>query len=140
MIDLTTIDERLAKAKEDVAFWERARSIFIDPRISLVELDRERLPVAQPLSPATPHRPYGELKRKVLEVLPPYGSVGTTTNEIVSGMQRGGYVFASRVPAIAVNEALVSLGDEAFMAGRRGISKLWTLGELKTQDQQQTPP
>lgn len=132
MINLKAIDEHIAKAKEDLAFWERARSIFIDPRMA--QLDQPSYQDIISLSPLpimsiNPVRPYGELKRKVYEHLPSFGAAGIMVVDIVRQMQEQGYVFAAKVPAIAVNEALVSLGDSAYLAGRRGISKLWTKGE-----------
>ena len=160
MIDLKTIDERLAKAKEDVAFWESARAVFLDPRIS----GDEAKPVsigkpAEPrqiqvrLRPAFAHpRTYGELKRRVLEFVPDFGTQPMTTTEIAAAMITSGYSFASRSPTIAVNEALASLGDRVKVVGKQGLAKLWTKGqqghdwqgsnriEEVLMAQQQTPP
>ena len=133
-IDLKTIDEHLAKAKEETAFWERARAVVLDPRIAnIAETPAIKPPPKTALLPGLgpPPRPYGELKRKVLEALPEYGSDGVTTTEIAVVMEQSGYQFATRTPGIAVNEALVSLGDQVKIVGRRGIAKLWTKGAPK---------
>ncbi len=130
MIDLKTIDENLAKAKEDVAFWEKARVVFLDPRITQAQqsLPLQSLPVPFPIPPAP--RPYGEVKRRVLAVLPERDQPGLSTAELADRLTREGFVFVAKVPSIAVNEALRSLLEEgkAVNAGMRGISKLWTKG------------
>jgi len=128
-IDLNTIDEKLAKAKEEVAFWERAKAVFLDPRISQIAAP----PTTGNFSIRPRPRPYGELKRRVWETLPPAGHPGITTQEIADAMQRSGFVFVSQTPMIAVNEALVSLEDQVQNVGKRGLAKLWTKGEGKTE-------
>lgn len=135
MIDLKTINENLAKAKEDVAFWERARTVFLDPRINpSLQYNSLNLPMPFPVAPL--HRPYGELKRKIEMVLPDTGEAGMTTGELVQLLVGQGYVFLAKVPSIAANEALRSLSEEgnAVNVGMRGISKLWTRGKRKDQE------
>lgn len=140
MIDLKTIDDNLAKAKEDVIFWENARALFLDPRISQIGEISASTTVPASLPPADTvivpaPRPYGELKRKVYETLPAAGQSGMTTAEISLAMIHDGFIFASRVPAIAVNEALASLGEQAQVVGKRGLAKLWTKGRKQEPEQ-----
>jgi hypothetical protein len=134
MIDLSHIDEQLAKAKEDVAFWEKARAVFLDPRIAQVSRYQtiDVLPSPSPVS--TAQRPYGELKRKVLDALPGWAlGVPVSTSKIVETLTSTGYVFASKTPAISVNEALVSLeaDGDAFMASKVGNTRFWTKPQPK---------
>lgn len=129
MIDLKQIDEYLAKAKEDVAFWERARAVFLDPRIAQVSVSEPLDTLPEPIPVSAMPRPYGELKRKVFEALPPWGSGNAlTTSAIVAKLMAQGYVFVSKTPAIAVNEALVTLeaDGDAFMATKVGNARYWT--------------
>lgn len=140
MIDLKTIDDNLAKAKEDVIFWENAKALLMDPRISQMGKASGPAPTPEPVPPAVTvmvpgPRPYGELKRKVYETLPEAGESGMTTAEISFAMLRAGFVFNSRVPAIAVNEALASLGEQVQVVGKKGLAKLWTKGERQEPEQ-----
>lgn len=134
MIDLKHIDEQLAKAKEDVAFWEKARVVFLDPRISQVSRYQtiDVLPAPAPVSVV--QRPYGELKRKVFDTLPEWGiRAGLTTANIVERLTGEGYVFVSKTPAVSVNEALVTLEVEgkAFMFEKVGNTRYWTKAQAK---------
>jgi hypothetical protein len=133
MIHLKTIDENLAKAKADVTFWETARAVFVDPRIAQVAPTQ---PALQAASPNHLQRPYGELKKKVLEALPDWGKVAFSTAMLVEQMEKAGYVFASKTPAISVNEALVNLEAEelAFMVEKRGVTRFWTKMQPKRQE------
>jgi hypothetical protein len=135
MIDLKTINENLAKAKEDVLFWEKAKALFLDPRISQAFPVRlNGLPTPTPLN-ALP-RPYGEVKKKVFEALPKWGDPSVSTSMLVERMEKGGYVFVSKAPAISVNEALVNLEAEglAFMVEKRGVTRYWTKMQPKRQE------
>jgi len=124
MLDLATIEQRLTQAKEDVAFYENAKRILSDPRLvgDAVESQGEAVAAA---------RAYGEVRRSVQKYLPALGAAGMTTAELVSAMQRAGFVFTAKVPIVAVNEALQSLAksDLAKPVGKRGLSTLWTKGE-----------
>jgi len=124
MLDLATIEKRLAQAKEDVAFYENAKRILSDPRLQ-AEND-----VPQDSLPPAP-RAYGEVKRSVQSYLLNLGDDGTTTAEIVKAMQKDGFVFTAKVPIVAVNEALQSLAKDGLAkhVGKRGLSVLWTKGE-----------
>lgn len=129
MIDLKTINERLAKAKEDVLFWERAKALFLDPRISgQVEPPQAPQTLPLPIPLAITPRPYGELKRRVLEALPDWGQQPVTTNDLVATIEASGYTFVSKTPAVSVNEALVTLEAEglSFMVVKQGITRFWT--------------
>jgi hypothetical protein len=123
MFDLKTIEESLAKAKADVAFWQSAKSVLSDPRMAALAQEGD----------APSHRVYGNLKKAVYGVLPGVGEAGMTTAEIVEAMKDDGYVFNSKNHAISVNEALNTLAEkgEAIMVGRNGVAKLWTRGEIK---------
>jgi len=130
MIDLKTINENLANAKADVAFWEKARAVFLDPRIAGIEGERlvlAALPEPSPVGTVQP-RTYGELKKRVYDALPAWGEAPAGTSKLVAVMERSGYVFASKTPAISVNEALVTLEIEelAFMAVKQGVTRFWT--------------
>jgi hypothetical protein len=46
-------------------------------------------------------RPYGELKRKVLEALPDWGQKAVSPSMLVEQMEKAGYVVASKTPGIA---------------------------------------
>src|ERR1700722_18102364 len=120
MVDLKTIDERLAKIREEAEFLERARALLADPRME--QLLGERI-VSSP-TPAPPaattsismstngagRRPHGELKRKVLEMLPPEDSTTPiSTKEIVRNLIASGYILQAKDHEMAVNAALVSL-------------------------------
>ncbi len=132
MIDLATINERLAKAKEDVAFWERALAVFLDPRIAQVSVAKPVIKLPEPTQLSPGPRPYGELKRKGFEALPDWGSHATVrTSDIVDKLTAAGYMFASITPAVSVNEALVTLEseDKAFMFEKIGNTRYW----MKTQ-------
>ena len=137
MVDLKTLDERLAKAKEEAEFWERARTLLADPRMTQVlgenpvnasALETELPPNGTTTGP----RPRGQVRRKVWESLPPYGEreVAVTIREIVNRLTAQGYVFEAKEPEVAVNAALVALEAEhaAQNTGRRGKAKLWTKG------------
>jgi hypothetical protein len=144
--------ENLMKAREDVQFWENALRVLRDPRIAAVDA-----PEAAPRSssPAVEKEPaprlYGELKRRVLSVLPEWKDGGDcySTAGIVKRMEAGGYVFASKTPGISVNEALVNLEKEGLAvigAKQKGV-RFWIKAPPKDQetpegakDQQQTPP
>ena len=149
-IDLKTIDEKLAKAREDLAFWENLRSAFLDPRVTGDDLnirEPKRYLIRGGAKPSHMHAgraPYGEIRKRVLEALPPFGQTPLRSTEIADAMVRSGYVFKARTPSIAVNGALVALGSSVHMAKSDGLSKLWTLAPDKdmtdSQDQQQTPP
>jgi hypothetical protein len=130
--------ENLVKAREDVQFWENALRVLRDPRLAAVAE-----PNAAPSKPA--HREpaprlYGELKRRVLAALPEWKEGGDcySTTGIVSRMEKDGYVFASKTPAISVNEALVKLQKEglAIVGANRSGVRYW----IKAPPQNQEPP
>jgi hypothetical protein len=141
MIDLKTIDENLAKAKADVTFWETAKALFLDPRIMQATSTKPTPPMAPPAAGQQP-RPYGELKKKVLEALPEWGQPPVSTVMLVLQMEEAGYVFASKTPAISVNEALVGLEAEelAFMVEKRGVTRFWTKMQPKRQEVAKATP
>jgi hypothetical protein len=132
-LDINTIEENLAKAKADMEFWEKAKIVLTDPRISGV-IDHRAATHSTTVAPAPPVRAYGELKKRVYGLLPAYGEGGTTTTEIVEELKADGYVFISKHPGMAVNEALNALEKDkkAYVAAKRGIAKVWTRGERKT--------
>ena len=137
MIDLNAINENLAKAKADVEFWEKARALFLDPRITQANSTQlTALPAPSPVGP--PSRPYGELKRKVLETLPEWKDEGEcySTTAIVKKMEARGYVFASKTPAISVNEALVNLDKEGLAAVGNTVNgtRYWIKAPPKDQE------
>lgn len=120
-IDLETIDEHLEKAKKEVAFWELAREVLLDPRIS-----------GHGIGIAGAPRLYGELRGKVFGLLPNMDTVpGIRVKQIVDDLKASGYVFTAKIPEVAVNEALVALQrkGQAKVAGKEGIARLWTKGE-----------
>jgi hypothetical protein len=136
MIDLKTINENLAKANEDVAFWEKARVLFLDPRMAqAASTQLTALPTASPVGSQV--RPYGELKRRVLESLPEWGERPLNTNSLVEKMEQSGYVFSSKTPPISVNEALVALEAEgsAFMVEKIGVARFWTKSQLEQKNE-----
>lgn len=129
-VDFKSVDERLAKAREEAEFWERARVLLADPRMEPV------LNGAQTAAPAISSlpggRPYGEVRRKVYEMLPGAGSrPGATTADLEVAMKATGYVFASKLPQVAINEALVALekNHQARVVGKKGRARLWTKGD-----------
>ena len=129
--DLKTIDERLAKAKEDAEFWERARSILADPRLKEVSAPDSPVPAETPeMAKAPMPKAYGGLQNGAYLTLPPPGTPllqCLTTRQIVDLMRQGGFQFESKEPMIAVNGALVTLMEKrkAESAGYRGNARLW---------------
>jgi hypothetical protein len=133
-LDLKTVEANLAKAKEDVRFWEEALRVLRDPRLAefltpkapanitsftnITQVDDEPTPIV---------RPYGELKRRVQAALPPQTGQAVSTAMIVEKMEADGYVFASKTPTISVNEALVNLEKEgiAVVAAQIGPTRFW---------------
>src|ERR1039458_9461199 len=125
-LSLEAIYERLAKAKEDVAFWERARAVFTDPRIMQDEQNQQHTPIAT--RPSTGPRAYGEQVERVLGVLPSAESrASINTRQSVDLLQKDGYVFQAGDPQVAVNGALVALEGQglAQQVGKVGNAKLW---------------
>jgi hypothetical protein len=110
-LSIQSAKENLAKAKEDVQFWENAVRLLSDPRIENAA-STSRAP-KKPLP-----RPYGELKRQVLAALSDWkiGCPCYSANGIVGRMEDAGYVFATKTPSISVNEALVNLQKEGLAA------------------------
>lgn len=136
---LESIEERLAKAKEEAEFWEKARAVLADPRLKEIAVPAVKdgngalhVPSDSPMP-----RVYGELRSSVYAVLP-NADAGIadrlTTPKIVARLQEQGYVFQSREPGIAVNGALVALEDKglAEWSGKRGNAKLWRKKRQKT--------
>ena len=133
-LDLQTAKRNLLKAKQDVEYWEQAVRLLSDPRA----MGSEAAPVAPSRNGSiiidnhvplpAPRAPYGDLKRRVLEQLPPLGDSPVTTSRIVELMEAGGYTFASKTPTISVNEALVTLEKEglSYVAAQLGVTKHWT--------------
>ena len=129
-LTIQTAKENLAKAREDVQFWENALRLLSDPRIANGGEESKTVATPPPTPPASP-RPYGELKRRVFAALPEWNQTKVVnTKWIVAKLQADGFVFASKTPAISVNEALVTLeGDElAFMGLKKGVSRYWKKG------------
>lgn len=145
-LSLEAIEERLAKAKEDVEFLERARALFFDPRskaISAPESEPMNVPPACQAPPMP--RAYGELKSKVYEVLPAVdadGGARLTTQQIVARLLGGGYVFMSKDPIVAVNGALVALEGQGLArnVGKRGKARLWRRDRPQTKGLPKEPP
>lgn len=138
-IDLQTIDERLAKAKEEADFWEKARAVLADPR--LAALSGSQTPAFSPTwqRATTMPRAYGEIQDKVISVLPgPDAGIAErlTTQQIVAILLAQGYVFVAKEPAIAVNGALVTLQEKglAEWSQKRGKAKLWRKKRAKIQE------
>jgi len=135
-IDLKTIEARLAKAKEEAEFWEKARAVLDDPRLkALSGLEVQTVNNATPTIPAA----IGSLRNMVYEVLPDPDAglmARITTTELVSKLEDSGYVFNSKEPMIAVNSALVALEDKGFAEwqGKRGLAKLWRKKRQKSQE------
>jgi hypothetical protein len=140
-IDLKTVDEHLAKAKEEAEFWEKARAVLADPRLKAISADEPRpangrLPM--PFSHAVAGV-YGELRKNVLDVLPEADAsiaARVTTRQIVELVKQRGYTFAAKEPEIAVNGALMALEEKglAESAAKRGNAKLWRKKRQKTQE------
>jgi len=136
-IDLQTIDERLAKAKEEAEFWEKARAVLADPRLRAIEEDKlppvfDARPTVsdRPQTSVTVPRAYGELKNRVFATLPEFNAginERITTQQIVERLKQQGYVFVSKDPTIAVNGALAAFEEKkiAEWNGKRGNAKLW---------------
>jgi hypothetical protein len=135
-LDLQTIDERLAKAKEEADFWEKARAILADPRLQAMTgtkpADPQPRPVTHsqpPASTATP-RAYGELQSHVYDALPEPDAglhFRVTTQQIVDRLREQKYVFIAKEPTIAVNGALIAMEGKQLVewSGKRGNAKLW---------------
>jgi hypothetical protein len=144
-IDLQTIEERLAKAKEEAAFWEKARAILEDPRLKDLITPQPR-PVSSAQSTftqAAAPRAYGELKSRVYAVLPDADTyASSTTQQIVDNLIEAGYVFQAKEPTIAVNGALVALEGQGLAEayGKRGNAKLWRKKRQKREEQNQEAP
>lgn len=139
MIDLKTIDERLEKAKADVKFWEDARRVLLDPRISGLGTT-QNLKLESPFPPPPPRSSYGDLRKRVAEFLAVAPLEGVTTQEIADGLQQSGYIFSAKNPVIAVNEALQALGGEAEPVGKKGNSKLWARKGTKNEGASEEAP
>jgi hypothetical protein len=136
-IDLKDVEERLAKAKEEAEFWEKARTILADPRLNSITAPQPRpiTPIAAPEAP----RAYGEMKNSVYAVLPEADAgiaERMTTLEIVARLQEKGYAFKAKEPQIAVNGALTALEEKGFVewSGKRGNAKLWRRKRQKSQE------
>jgi len=138
-LNLETVEERLAKAKEEAEFWEKARSVLADPRLQALTAPPPH-PISLASSTFTPvaaPRAYGELKNRVHSVLPGADKrAALTTQKIVKTLQDNGYVFTAKDPPIAVNGALVALEAEglAQCTGKFKNAKLWQKGTPKNQE------
>jgi hypothetical protein len=140
-LDMHIIDERIAKAKEELIFWENARIVLLDPRIvQLAPPAPPAAPAAPAAAPATPPaqdppmgtpsapRVYGELKQKVYSVLPDFESNQVAPiGWIIQQLGAIGYVFKAKDPSIAVNGALVSLQEQGLVESpqKKGNTKFW---------------
>lgn len=131
-LDIKTVDERLAKAKEDAAFWEKARSVLDDPRMRAILGQQAPSGEVEPRTLAARPMPraYGSLKHNVLAALPgPDADMSqrVTTRQIVATLETKGFVFTAADKEVAVNGALVALKDQglAEWSGRMGNAKLW---------------
>lgn len=144
MANLKAIDERLAKIREEVERLEQARSLLSDPQME--QLLREFIASSpaprgeRPSLVSAPEatnsqrrrRPHGELRRRVLELLPNEDSTAPmSTKEIVRNLMGSGYTFQAKDPEMAVNAALVALEVDGMAmnmgdTGKRGKAKLWT--------------
>jgi hypothetical protein len=141
ILSLDSIEEHLAKAKEDAAFWERARAIMADPRMKAISASEPQRTSSVAVAFSAPSIPqaYGELKKNVYAVLPDAdANIGArvTTQQIVSSLKQGGYVFKAKEPTIAVNGALMTLEEKglAESCGKRGNAKLWRKKRQKSQE------
>ena len=139
-IDLKTVDERLAKAKEEADFWEKARAILADPRLAAINGDVPRTLTAVPIPQAMPGA-YGEMQSRVYDALPEAdanSAARMTTQQLVLRMELAGYVFKAKDPMVAVNAALVGLEGKGLAEwhGKRGLAKLW---RKKRQQSQEAP-
>jgi hypothetical protein len=140
-IDLKTIDEQLAKAKEEAEFWARARAVLADPRLKAISTTESQPTNGASGIPSAPSVPgaYGELRNGVYAVLPDAdANIGArvTTQQIVSLLGQRGYVFKSKEPTIAVNGALMALEGKGLAEsyGKRGNAKLWRKKKQKSQE------
>ena len=134
-LSLEAIEERIAKAKDDLAFLEKAREVLGDPRIVSILGSQPRPVTATPtapsyVAPSVVPRSYGEVKNRVYAVLPDADAsiaARVTTQQIVTALQGNGYTFKAKDPWVAVNGALVTLEGNglAESSGKRGNAKLW---------------
>ena len=137
-IDLKTIDERLAKAKEEADFWEKARAVLDDPRLRALSGADVQLANGNGNQHTVPGA-YGSLRSMVYEALPDAdanSATRLTTTQLVLKLEQGGYVFNAKDPMVAVNGALVALEEKelAEWKDKRGLAKLWRKKRLKSQE------
>jgi hypothetical protein len=141
-IDIQTARQRLIKAKEDVDFYANLVRILSDPRLAGMSAPAyaqiDLLPTAPPPAtqvsesdtpvPTAKRSPRGEVRRKVSETLPKFGSEGITTSQIHETICATGYQFVSKHPLMAINDALAELETqgEAQLVGRRGVTNFWS--------------
>lgn len=135
-IDLKTVEARLAEIEEEKTFLDALRSILLDPRVAKLSssngsttLNAALVPQQSPIGKPV----YGEQKKAVIDVLPAR-EPGMSTKEIAAAMQAKGYVFAAKYPEIAVNETLVSLGNQVRVVGKRGLAKLWATNQEASEE------
>jgi hypothetical protein len=140
-IDLKSIEERLAKAKEEAAYWEKAQAVFNDPRwkdLSVPESQPVNGVLAKSVAPPVPGA-YGSLRAMVHGALPNGDAAAAerkTSKDVVSQLQSGGYEFNAKDPIVAVNSALIALEEKglAESLGKRGLAKLWRKKKQKSQE------
>ena len=112
------------------------------------EPEQTNLALAEAADASGPKRsPHGEVRDKIYRVLPSHGEPGMTTKDIYSELTSDGYVFLSKHPIMAINDALWGLTQEgkAVIALKRGVMNYWTRGtrmvkSQDAQDQQHSPP
>lgn len=129
-IDISTIEANLTQAKADVEFWESAKRILTDPRIKGTEAATQTSFLEAPV-----YRPYGSIKSAVEQALPAYGEEAVTSTQLVENLRASGFPLTAKQPGVAINDSLTALRKEgkAYLAGSRGIAKLWTKAEEKTE-------
>ena len=145
-IDLNTAKDRLAQARADVDFYANLVKLLGDPRLSgVVDSPTVLVSPAQAVvmpsppfvletgfvPPPTKRSPRGEVRRKVNEVLPEIDGEAISTARILELLTAKGYIFVSKHPLMAINDALGELQGEgkAKLAKRVGVTNYWTKGE-----------
>lgn len=142
-ITIEEIAKNLEQARADVAFWEKAMEVLTDPRISntsrpqSLETSKKIEARSRQLFSMPTKGTYGTLKGTVYDSLPAAGNPPVTVSQIIENMKSNGYMFAAKIPGIAVNEALRSLAKDhkAYVAAKAGMVQLWArVAETKDSD------
>ena len=129
LITLQTAKERLAAAQKDVEFYTDLVRLLSDPRLA----DSANPAIGNVAKgtdlnytfgeASTPLRsPHGEVRQKVLSILPLGGGKPMSTTGIKDALERSGYSFVSKHPIMAINDALGALREEGE------VDKVQTIG------------